>query len=374
MIAIIHAYSRANAGDGLLVDLTLDRLGRLGISPSNCTLLALDHGSFGDLPSVVKVGTAGRSFDMELVRAVPAGAGTLAGSVHGRLGMGRAAEVFAAADAVVAVGGGYLRAGNPVNWLGTAVNHFPQLRSAARSGRPSIYLPQSVGPLAGPIGSAVRSALRTGVDLVHVRDDRSAAVLSGLPNVRRTPDLAVLDVAERFTNAPRRTAEGPPVLVARGLTEPEDYVQRLRSLAEKCGVLLSGRFRRRASRPRAIAPSMSYRAFPRPGASPRFSLRMIRDRWSPYASTALCRHCWPGAPAVHLGYERKSWGAYQDLGLGEWVHNARRFDPQKVAAQVDELRSDPGRFWAAISGRRASLVEDSERLTQSLRIALGGRS
>ncbi len=163
------------------------------------------------------------------------------------------------------------------------------------------------------------------------------------------------------------------MLVARGLTEPEDYVQRLRSLAEKLGAVVW------AVQAEGFATKSDRTFYELSGFPPAGRLAEILAQNDPGPVVSVRLHgalqaLLAGVPAVHLGYERKSWGAYQDLGLGEWVHNARRFDPQKVAAQVDELRSDPGRFWAAISGRRASLVEDSERLTQSLRIALGGRS
>ena len=74
-----------------------------------------------------------------------------------------------------------------------------------------------------------------------------------------------------------------------------------------------------------------------------------------------------GVPAVHLGYERKSWGAYEDLGLGEYVHDARRFDPASVAAQVRALQADPTPFWSAVAARRPDLVALSDRLTEDLR-------
>jgi polysaccharide pyruvyl transferase WcaK-like protein len=74
-----------------------------------------------------------------------------------------------------------------------------------------------------------------------------------------------------------------------------------------------------------------------------------------------------GVPAVHLGYERKSWGAYEDLGLGEYVHDARRFDPEAVAAQVRALQADPTSFWSAVAVRQPDLVAMSDRLTEDLR-------
>ena len=73
-----------------------------------------------------------------------------------------------------------------------------------------------------------------------------------------------------------------------------------------------------------------------------------------------------GVPAVHLGYERKSWGAYEDLGLANWVHSARGFDPDLVAAQVRQLQADPAPFWAAIGAQAQHLQDRSAALDTSI--------
>ena len=53
-VAIIHAFSRANAGDGLLVDLTFEALQDAGVAREDCVMLALHPESFADLPAVVR--------------------------------------------------------------------------------------------------------------------------------------------------------------------------------------------------------------------------------------------------------------------------------------------------------------------------------
>ena len=370
MIVVLHAYSRANAGDGLLVDLSLERLARVGIRPADCTVLALDAASFADLPRVVKVGTARRSVDGEMVRAAGTGMGQLAGALNRRLGFGPAAAAIEESDGLVAVGGGYLRAGTPVNMFGTAINHLPQLTAAARTGRPAVYLPQSIGPLRGPVGAAVTAALRR-VDAVHVRDDRSVQALATVGGVRRTPDLVVLDVAERFDPRAVGTALDRPIVVARSLSDAPDYLAGLRSLAAHLGEVIwavqaeggaeksDREFYRRAGLP---AAGRLTEELGRPGAGPVVSVRLHG------ALQAVLR----GVPAIHLGYERKSRGAYQDLGLTDWLHDARRFDPRVVADQVTALRRDPSPFWTAVERRRDQLLEASDRLTGSIRSTIGG--
>ena len=74
-----------------------------------------------------------------------------------------------------------------------------------------------------------------------------------------------------------------------------------------------------------------------------------------------------GRPAVHLAYERKGWGAYEDLGLGDYVHDARRFDPDLVADQVDRLARDPSAFWDCIAKAAPDLRAQYDKLVGELR-------
>lgn len=370
MIAIVHAYSRVNAGDGLLVDLTLQRLARTGIGPDECTVVAMDPASFTDLPSVVKLGTAGRAVDRETAVAALRGLGVAGSAVHPKAALGAAARTFAAADGFVSVGGGYLRAGNRVNAVGTAINHLPQLVAVARSGRPSIYLPQSVGPLAGPVGRAVRATLRR-VGQVHVRDDRSVAELGDAPNVHRTPDLAVLDVADQLSGLAPRDASGVPIIVARALNDAPEYASRLHALARDLdkvswGVQAEGSV---AKSDRTFYDTLGVPPDGRVG-------ELLAGTPGPVVSVRLhgaLQSILSGVPAVHLGYERKSWGAYEDLGLSDWVHSARRFDPELVASQVRALQADPEPFWKAIHTRAQYLQDASGRLDEQVAAVLRGR-
>src|SRR5918997_1662630 len=146
MIGVLHAYSRTNSGDGLLVDLTLERLARCGIPTTDVLLVALDPDSFPEIPLRTGAGVRGRGFSWELVPAAGRGA-LLTASALGRRPLGGLATALAECDAIVAVGGGYLRAVDATSSLGALLNHLPQLLAAGRSGIPSLYLPQSIGPL-----------------------------------------------------------------------------------------------------------------------------------------------------------------------------------------------------------------------------------
>ena len=79
-----------------------------------------------------------------------------------------------------------------------------------------------------------------------------------------------------------------------------------------------------------------------------------------------------GRPAIHLAYERKGWGAYEDLGIAEYVHDARTFDAAKVAEQVNELQLDSGPFWAKVRAAAPALQKQYADLVADLRQRLTG--
>lgn len=369
MIVVAHAFSRRNAGDSLLVDLTLRHLTSAGIGPDHITVLALDAPSFGDLPHVIAApgepwGRPSADAAIAVAEAAGAGLSRLSGF---RIHLGTVARVLGRADGVVAVGGGYLRTRGVVNSAGTALNHLPQLLVAARGPAPAVYLPQSIGPLRGPVGAAARHTLRR-VDAVHVRDDRSLRDLRGLGNVHRTPDLAVLALATRRTD-PHPPGSGPPIVVARDLPRAGDYHTRLRALATALGE------HRWAVQADGVGDRSDAAFYARLGVSAAGRLLpTLADAPAVVVSVRLhgaLESILAGVPAVHLSYERKGWGAYGDLGLERFVHSARDFDPSVVARQVALLRHDPSDFWASLDARRASLTARSDALTEQLAVTFG---
>ncbi|MDQ3993713.1 MAG: polysaccharide pyruvyl transferase family protein [Actinomycetota bacterium] len=367
MVAIIHAYSRRNAGDGLLVDLSLERLRRAGVRVEDCQVFALDTASFSDLPHVHQIGVPGRRPSTAMI---PAGAqlaaALLDGATRCRVRLGGLAEVLGQADAIVAVGGGYLRTGDLVSSLGTLLNHVPQLATAARSWAPTIYLPQSIGPLRGPVGSLVARLLRR-IDLVCVRDDRSGEELRARVEAVRYPDLAVLQLAERLDSGTWSARDGARVvLVGRELTNGRGYEERLLALSDRLDEVAW------AVQAEGLGTKSDLSLYERLGIRSDGRLVDLLAGREPGVVVSTRLHgavqaLLAGVPAIHLGYERKSWGAYQDLGLSPYVHDARRFDPAAVEAQARALLAEPSEFWARIEQRRRVLLEASERLTGALR-------
>lgn len=360
-VTVLHAFSRHNAGDGLLVDLTYEVLADAGVDRSQIAMLALDAASFPEFAAVIEApGEPTASISGRLVEAAMQWAASAAG-------LDRVRRQLAGSRALVAVGGGYLVADSPKRQAGLLLNHLAQLRAAAAHSGPTIYLPQSIGPLAGLARRPTRAALAR-IDRVWVRDDVTLAEL-GLPNVRRCADLAVLKLAQDFAPPRRALDAGPPVIVARDLPDCGDYHARLSAL--------------RAALPEAqwavqadIPGPRSDRAFyQRRGWSDHGTLAAVLEtQTGPVVSVRLhgaLSALLAGRPAIHLSYERKGWGAYEDLGLGEWVHDARSFDPAIVARQVDELARDANRFWDCVARAKAEIIAMRAELVADLSRRIG---
>jgi len=359
MYLILHAFSRRNAGDGLLVDLTLELMTDAGIDRSDCTIMALDAESFADLGHVIQA--PGEPAARVSLNLLAAGAEVARSSIR-RSTIDR---LVRQATGIIAVGGGYLVADSPVRQLGVLLNHFAQVRSAARSGKPCIYLPQSIGPLHSPVGSLLKRELRR-LDRLYVRDDQSMAELPW-SNVRRCGDLAVMKLARSLATIDFGSAgSGQTAIVARDLPNAGPYRQqllRLATLAERpLWAVQADSAGRRSDR-------AFYEAI---GVEQSGSLTHILETSKPDVVISVRLHgaiaaMLNGVPAIHLAYERKGWGAYEDLGIAEYAHDARAFDPGKVAEQASALSRDPRSYWDQIGSSAARLREQYAALVADVR-------
>src|SRR4029079_3506463 len=127
-----------------------------------------------------------------------------------------------------------------------------------------------------------------------------------LTNVTRTPDLAVLDVAERLDVGAVGAATGDPVLVGRALGDAPDYPARLRDLAQRLGSVTWGvqaegsvaKSDRTFYDDLAVTPDgRLLELLAAGGTGPVVSVRLHGALQSVLA----------GVPAAHLGCQRKSW-------------------------------------------------------------------
>jgi hypothetical protein len=339
----------------------METLQEAGIQSDEFCVLALDAASFADFPNVVQApGESTARITPRLFRAgLEVGLDLLSSVLEPRLVLGTVASV-----AREAVGGGYLVADSITRQLGVLVNHLVQLRMASRIQAPTVYLPQSIGPLGGPIGAWARAALR-GVDRVYVRDAESEAELRS-PNVRRCPDLAVLKLARIFFDIELKKPDpSSTVLVLRDLPLAAGYMDRLMRLVENVSAPV---FAVQAD----VEGHRSDRKFyERLGVPSAGAFAELRANGPTRVVVSVRLHGAIGAlmagfPAIHLAYERKGWGAYADLGLEDFVHDARNFSPDAVAEQVRAIQADPDDFWRRVEKACALLRVKHDELVADL--------
>ena len=360
-VAILHAFSRKNAGDGLLIDLTYDALEEAGVERDRIAILALDPNSVSDVANVFSApGEPTARPTWRLANAALELVADFAGS-------GTVRRVAAQSHALVAVGGGYLVTDSPVRQTGVLLNHLAQLRVAAAHAGPTVYLPQSIGPLSGVVGGLARKKLSQ-VGRVWARDETTLTELA-LPNVRRCPDLAVMKLAQTYKGTrQQQQTTGSPLLVARDLPAAGEYVARLQNLNR---LVPHARWAVQADVPGPRSDRSFYRRLGWADAGALSNL--LGEPGGPVVSVRLhgaIAALIAGRPAIHLAYERKGWGAYEDLGLSEWVHDARRFDPGVVASQLNALITDSCRFWACIERAQNRIVNSRADMIEDLRLRI----
>ena len=361
-VAALHAYRVANRGDGWLVDLTRQLVEEAtGHRP---TIYALDPTGMPD-PAVQVLGPPTRIRALFSAALASAGARTPARLVAG---LPRPAQL----DLVVGVGGAYLRANDRRHEMVFRAHHLPQLQLAGALGVRAIYLPVSIGPLPPRLLRLVQRLL-SNVGTVCVRDDRSAALISDHPRVVRLPDIAACAIGASGV-VERELDPGAATVAIREL--PGSSVgTRLCSELRKAGIAVEMAIQSDAGH------TNDDRAFyERQGIQDAAPLAEILER-EPAPGVAIAGRLHAalaciaaGIPAIHLGYERKSWGAYDDLGLGRWLFHAWSSDPREVSSAACDLLQDPTEYWQALDANRSQLAAGWSELVRLVgQAASGGR-
>lgn len=371
---IAHAYSSTNSGDGLLVEEAINLLEEVD-ARAEITVLALDPDSFADRLNVQFVhpftGEARSASNLTVLRLA------LTSASRGFRLPCATSRLLDEADLIVGVGGGYMRGANAVEALKMVLAHLPQLATANRSVTKAVYLPQSVGALRWGTRALVRKHGRTIV--WHARDDRSLALLRGAATVRRTPDTAVLPLGSMSVvpQTPAATESSSNVgLVARGLHSTRARIARYVDTIRRTRAALNAEPLLQASARGNNDDRFYSETFGQ--ASDRSLLEATASDASdrPHVIVSVRLHgavqsIRNGVPAIHLSYERKGWGAYEDLGIAEYVHNVFDFDADLVTRQALALATDSTAYWDAVAERAAHITSARETLLADLRVERG---
>ncbi|MFJ6158855.1 polysaccharide pyruvyl transferase family protein [Pseudarthrobacter sp. NPDC092184] len=315
-ILLLHCYSSANRGDGLLVDESLE-------------LIREVYGADADIEIVTSYPDSFAHLGLRTYRSKPSLRGYSISYLKLLITRFRDYEI------VAGVGGGYLRFGTIIESLKTLAVMGPQLLAAAYSPAKTIYLPQSVGPARFGFRRPIRAILSR-LDRVWVRDDRSAQEFP-ISSVSRASDLALLGMkrnllkfgAELIPVVSVREHRGSVPVGARALAHRlqdfDGYVQSAVAGNDDSEAVAS-------LSPRTILTFHELMEAPK-------SARIVVAVRLHAALMALSA----GHYVVHLAYERKGFGAFEDLGLSDYVFNVHKFSVEQVEERVRELVLSPSK-------------------------------
>lgn len=340
-VLLLHGYSARNIGDGLLVQESVQLIRDAFPSTKiEFTACVFDPKTF-NVPEV------------RFLRSKP-----------GRLGYDlkylTALNHLDDFDLIVGVGGGYFRGRNFMEIAKMTLTHGIQLYAASRMGSRVVYLPQSIGPFTWGSGPWVKRRLAK-LKVVWVRDDRSLAELGSIAT--RIPDLAVLMVPFREL----RPVDSVPILSVRGfrgrnvpkpvrelslhLNTFDGYVQSFTGSNDDLLPMQSLNPHRILSKDELMSDQGRKRVV--------IAVRL-------HAALMALHY---GHYVIHLSYQRKGFAAFEDLGLGDFVHNAFSFSPEHVHQQARDLLSDVrlrAKYDAIINDAARARHDAREQLTQSL--------
>lgn len=309
-VVILHAYSAFNRGDGLLVE----------------AALSFVREAVGDDASIVLIAREPESFQDEGVEVLAAPP-----SIRFVSDLPKIWEAIRHSDLLVGVGGGYARGPRPAPLLKFLVGHSWQMLFAWPRRAHTVYLPQSVGPFPSLLWPILR-LFYGGIEHAAVRDDRSLRDLRLDPG-RRVPDSAILNMRGRRPDSEAQPA-APVVFTARSVDHAAMGL--LRELADRLhtfdGYIQSATL---GNDDTAIMERLGVRRML--GSEELLSSSASRRVVIAVRLHAALMAIEAGHYVVHLAYERKGFGAFDDLGLADYCHNVNRFSVDQVSRQAHDL-------------------------------------
>lgn len=319
-VTILHSYSASNSGDGLLVDLALELVLRNFGANTSINIVASDPQSFSYLPY--------KCFAAPVMAAK--GLARIKEALFPKRYYSGLSDLLRSSDLIVGVGGAQMRSKSTIEHIKLGLGHARQLEAAISSKTPSVYLPQSIGPFHGDSSQILEHY--GSAQAVFTRDNRSFALFERNENVYRAPDLAVQALAKKMLAQPGFThcASSPDVICLVLRKPPEwskekkiGYVANLMRLIEKLKTRSTVVYAVQSA-VRGNDDAAFYRELGiTEGLLP---LKATLSKYRPDLVISVRLHgaiesLLAGVPAFHISYERKGFGAYQDMGVEDWVVN-----------------------------------------------------
>ena len=294
--------------------------------------------------------------------------------------LGPGLRAMLTADVVVVAGGGYLySAKRKVNL--TLIHSLVSMILPVLAGKSILVMPQSIGPL-DPTGRTFASLALGALPVVVVREPISrdfARTGLGVRRMRMAPDVAFTLAGQRGSH-PRGPDVDTPVEVAvvpmdwtwarrTGTMELETYVAKMADLVVGLNVrgvavriVGSSRVAEEDQDDLAVGRRILDAGHGRGATQVVVVTTATVDEFVEAVAPvrvvvgtrlhACILAITAGRPAVALGYQPKTSGTYEMLGLAQYAHDVERFSVDEVLAQTLSLAEDASVFAGA--GERAA--------------------
>lgn len=371
-VLIQNGYSTKNSGDGLLVDLTAELVTE-ALGDCEMILVANDPDSFENYQTI-PCKSASRKLSERIIYSLRNIYKLINYKITGKFHIPEYSKNIDDCCLVISVGGGYMRGKSCIETFKVSINNLTQLIFAAESNKPTIYLSQSVGPFffKSMEHSFLKSAGR--INRYYVRDDRSKELMDAVENVKRTPDLAVLKLCNSFEQLKFDKISGNKTyLVVRHITTTEkkytNYISNIKALFDSVdSIEIVIQSEGRGNNDRSFAEKV-------------FGLRNLRtlkealdDEKGLVISVRLhgsLETMLNGCPSIHLSYERKGFGAYEDLGLQDYLFNALDFDIDKVLEKVNEINENSNLYYEKLKDSTQYLKKYRDEMVEEIKAIAG---
>jgi polysaccharide pyruvyl transferase WcaK-like protein len=340
-IALFNCYSTSNSGDGLLVDLAVAEIKKRHPT-SEVTIVASDPSSFvSDSYRVIP-----NEFAVQGVKFVP---WIILKLVLFIVFGGYRSTLYTpikSFDAVYSVGGGYIRFGSCLETLKTVVVHLSQLAwiNSNFTG-PHVLFSQSIGPFRVFTPSLLKCFLNH-TQQIQLRDDRSFNDLAdrGL-NIVRCKDFAVQEFIHKMQNFANAAESGSVTL------KKKECVVVLRDLRlnhkntvnilKKLDLALNG-FDVIYATQSTVGGNNDDEFYSKYGmvSSGKLKEVLLVHKDAIVLSVRLhgaIESMLSGNKTFHLSYERKGFGAFEDMNLQEFVANVYAFDEKDIGVRLNKL-------------------------------------
>lgn len=358
---LLHAYSAKNKGDGLLVYETIDLLKKNFGDDVEVDVICMNAPTFKPIDNV-----SYHQFAMVssgYIGYITIFLAALVSMVHPAYLLPKQCKKEKY-TIVLGVGGGYVRITSPMQCIKFFLAHYQQMRLLKHVDAPAVYLSQSVGPLNGFFGSLVKAKLHK-LNAIFLRDDRSMVELNSKNSIR-VPDLAVIKIAD----VDIKPKYGNKIcFVFRDLNKNNPGYQRyIENIKDIVSRYPSGVLALQSEGAGNDDSSFYERIFPNNSVLDINELYRAKDI-SVVVSVRLhgaLQSIIEGYPTIHLSYERKGYGAFSDLDISRFVHNAFNFDLALVCSQIDQLVEDSSDYWRAIEASKPSITKKAEAISNVL--------